>query len=69
MMRREVVVTLTRESAERMTEHLWFDLSQWPNEWDQRLDPYRDTITWVIPEPEFLIIVLRHPELLDLEVL
>ena len=68
-MKRQVVVSLTRETIENMQEELWQDLNLWPNEWDQRPDPYRDVITWVIPEKEFLIIVLKHPELLDLEVL
>jgi hypothetical protein len=66
---REIVITLTRATVENMSEILWLELSRWPTEWEQRPDPYRDTMTWVIPEREFLIIVLKHPELLDLEVL
>ena len=62
----DILVSITRASIEDMSEDLWLDLSRYPNEWEQRPDAWRDVVTWVIPEQDWLFLVLKWPLLLDL---
>lgn len=66
---KQVVLSITRASIEDMSEELWLDLNRFPNEWEQRPDAWRDIVTWIIPEQDWLLLVLKWPEILDLPVL
>ena len=42
-----------------MTIGLWMALSEFPNRWDIN----RDTISWEIPQGEYLWLILKYPEI------
>jgi hypothetical protein len=49
-----------------MNDLMWMDLNQYPNEWQRQPDAWRDVVTWIIPQSDWLLLVLKWPELLDL---
>lgn len=63
----QILVSISRATIEDMSEELWWDLNRFPNEWHQRPDAWRDMVTWVIPQRDWLFLVLKWPCLLDLE--
>ena len=65
-MTRDIAVAITRQSIQNMDDQMWMDLNRFPNEWQRRPDAWRDIVTWIIPEQDWLLLVLKWPELLDL---
>ena len=64
---REHAVAITRQSIQSMDDQMWMDLNRYPNEWQRQPDAWRDIVTWIIPEQDWLLLVLKWPELLDLQ--
>ena len=63
---REHLITITRQSIQSMDDAMWMDLNRYPNHWQRHSDAWRDVVTWVIPEQDWLFLVLKWPLLLDL---
>lgn len=55
----EWVITLGSHTIESGEYAMWRDLCVWPN----RYDFERSQVQWAIPEPQWLLILLRWPEL------
>lgn len=50
-------VVLDRWQIESGPWDLYEDLCHWPNTYDQGTEQ----VTWIVPEPEWMLLVLRHP--------
>ena len=54
------IITKSRLEINQMTIGAWMALSQYPNRWDIN----RDSISWEIPQADYVWMVLKYPELL-----
>lgn len=54
------IITKSRMEINQMTIGLWMALSEYPNRWDVN----RDTISWEIPQPDYLWMILKYPEII-----
>lgn len=52
-------MVLDRWQIEAGPWDLYQDLCRWPNTWDQATEQ----VSWLVPEQEWMILVLRWPEL------
>ena len=52
------IITRTSMEVQNMTIGAWMALHEFPNRWD----PARDTITWQVPERDWLALILKYPE-------
>ena len=44
---------------DQLPEATWYWLQRYPTAWN----PEEDTVTWWIPERDFLFVALQHPDL------